>query len=113
MRLDAGFRPIVVQSSLADLLLHENSAAPGVPLEDVEEVSNYIAAMNHGSKLLETLPLCLRLLREVHEVLVTGTRGTHKRPGEFRKTQNWIGGEGQGRLCVYERYVDILNRDPS
>jgi Fic family protein len=81
------------QSSLADLLLHENSAAPGVPLEDVQEVSNYIAAMNHGSKLLEKLPLSLRLLREVHEVLVTGTRGTHKRRGEFRKTQNWIGGE--------------------
>lgn len=81
------------QSSLADLLLHENSAAPGVPLEDVQEVSNYIAAMNHGSKLLEKLPLSLRLLREVHEVLVTGTRGTHKRPGAFRKTQNWIGGE--------------------
>jgi len=81
------------QSSLADLLLHEHSAAPGVPLEDVQEVSNYIAAMNHGMKLLEKLPLSLRLLREVHEVLVTGTRGNHKRPGEFRKTQNWIGGE--------------------
>ena len=81
------------QSSLSDLLLHEHSAAPGVPLEDVQEVSNYIAAMNHGMKLLEKLPLSLRLLREVHEVLVTGTRGNHKRPGEFRKTQNWIGGE--------------------
>src|SRR4029079_1772257 len=53
----------------------------------------YIAAMNHGSKLLEKLPLSLRLLREIHEGLVTGTRGTHKRPGEIRKTQNGIGGE--------------------
>ena len=82
------------QSSLADLLLHENNAAPGVPLEDVQEVSNYIAAMNHGVKLLEKLPLSLRLLREVHEVLVSGARGDKKRPGEFRKIQNWIGGEG-------------------
>lgn len=81
------------QSSLADLLLHENDAAPGVPLEDVQEVSNYIAAMNHGVKLLEKLPLSLRLLREVHQVLVSGTRGDAKRPGEFRKIQNWIGGE--------------------
>src|ERR1041385_1138179 len=81
------------QSSLADLLLHENNAAPGVPTEDVQEVSNYIAAMNRGVKLLEKLPLSLRLVREVHEVLVSGTRGDGKRPGEFRKIQNWIGGD--------------------
>jgi Fic family protein len=80
------------QSSLADLLLHENSAAPGVPLEDVQEVSNYIAALNYGMELLPKLPLSLRLIREVHQVLVTGTRGDAKRPGEFRKVQNWIGG---------------------
>ncbi len=80
------------QSSLADLLLHENSAAPGVPLEDVQEVSNYIAAMNHGVELLRKLPLSLRLIREVHRVLVAGTRGDAKSPGEFRKVQNWIGG---------------------
>jgi Fic family protein len=80
------------QSSLADLLLHENSAAPGVPLEDVQEVSNYIAALNHGVDLLRRLPLSLRLIREVHRVLVAGTRGDAKSPGEFRKVQNWIGG---------------------
>lgn len=76
------------QSSLADLLLHENSAAPGVPLDDVQEVSNYIRAMNHGIELLKTLPLSLRLIREVHKVLVEGTRGAHQTPGEFRRSQN-------------------------
>jgi Fic family protein len=80
------------QSSLADLLLHENSAAPGVPLEDVQEVSNYIAALEQGMTLLKKLPLSLRMLKEVHQVLVSGTRGHTKTPGEFRKRQNWIGG---------------------
>jgi len=80
------------QSSLADLVMHENSAAPGVPLSDVREVSNYIAAMHCGIEMLKSLPLSLRLIREVHQVLVTGSRGTHQNPGEFRRSQNWIGG---------------------
>ena len=80
------------QSSLADLLLHENSVAPGVPPEDVQEVSNYIGALNHGIDLLRSLPLSLRLIREVHKVLVQETRGEKKTPGEFRRSQNWIGG---------------------
>lgn len=84
------------QSSLADLLLHEHSAVPGVPLEDVQEVSNYIRAMNHGIELLSSLPLSLRLIREVHKVLVEGTRGALQTPGEFRRSQNWIGGSMPG-----------------
>ena len=84
------------QSSLSDLLLHENSAAPGVPVEDVQEVSNYIAALTRGVELLQTLPLSLRLIREVHRTLVTGTRGSARTPGEFRRSQNWIGGSGPG-----------------
>ena len=84
------------QSSLADLLLHENSAAPGVPLDDVQEVSNYIRAMTHGIDRLKTLPLSLRLIREVHKELVEGTRGAHQTPGEFRRSQNWIGGSMPG-----------------
>jgi Fic family protein len=80
------------QSSLADLLLHENSAAPGVPEDDVLEVSNYIAALDRGMNLLTKLPLSLRLIREVHKVLVAGVRGDKKTPGEFRRSQNWIGG---------------------
>lgn len=84
------------QSSLADLLLHESSAAPGVPLDDVREVSNYIAALNHGLDLLKTLPLSLRLIRELHRFLVQGTRGEYHAPGEFRRSQNWIGGTMPG-----------------
>ena len=80
------------QSSLADLLLHENSMAPGVSTEDVQEVSNYISALTHGVSMLTKLPLSLRVIRDVHRVLVAGTRGETKTPGEFRKSQNWIGG---------------------
>jgi Fic family protein len=80
------------QSSIADLLLHENQALPGVVLEDVQEVSNYIAALSYGIERLSTLPVSLRLIRESHERLVHGTRGDKKAPGEFRRSQNWIGG---------------------
>jgi Fic family protein len=86
------------QSSLSDLLLFENEAAPGVPLDDVEETSNYIAAMTHGLSRIESgeLPLSNRLLREVHARLMHGVRGGDKAPGEFRRTQNWLGGTRPG-----------------
>ena len=82
------------QSSLSDLLLFELDEAPGVPLDDVEEVSNYVAALNHGLRRMreDGFPLSLRLLREMHEKLLHGGRGAHKTPGEFRRSQNWIGG---------------------
>lgn len=67
-------------------------AAPGVSLDDVTEVPNYIRALNHGIEMLPSVPLSLRVIREVHRVLVAGTRGAHKAPGDFRKTQNGIGG---------------------
>ena len=86
------------QSSLSDLLLFENEGAPGVPLDDVEETSNYIAAMSHGLHRIESgeLPLSNRLLREVHELLMAGARGGDKAPGEFRRSQNWLGGTRPG-----------------
>ena len=86
------------QSSLSDLLLFENEAVPGVPLDDVEETSNYIAAMNHGLNRIESgeLPLSNRLLREVHARLMAGVRGGDKAPGEFRRSQNWLGGTRPG-----------------
>jgi Fic family protein len=86
------------QSSLSDLLLFENQAAPGVPLDDVEETSNYIAAMSHGLRRIEAgeLPLSNRLLREIHALLMSGVRGGDKAPGEFRRTQNWLGGTRPG-----------------
>jgi Fic family protein len=86
------------QSSLSDLLLFENDAAPGVPVDDARETFNYIEAMNHGLQRIQSgeLPLSLRLLREVHARLLTGTRGGDKTPGEFRTSQNWIGGTRPG-----------------
>ncbi len=85
------------QSSLSDLLLYESEEAPGVPLNDVQEVSNYVAAMNHGlQRLRDGFPLSIRLIKEIHEVLMTGARGGSKAPGEFRRTQNWVGGTRPG-----------------
>lgn len=85
------------QSSFADLLLYESAEAPGVPLDDVLEVSNYVAALDHGLKRLrEGFPLSLRLIREIHEVLMAKGRGSTKSPGEFRRSQNWIGGSRPG-----------------
>src|SRR5260370_40432875 len=69
----------------------------GVPLDDVREVSNYVAALHHGLKrLLDGFPLSLRLIREIHEVLLAKGRGSHAQPGTFRKSQNWIGGTRPG-----------------
>ena len=88
------------QSSLSDLLLYENAEIPGVPLEDVPEVSNYVAALNHGLKRLRGgFPLSLRLIREIHEVLLAKGRGSHAQPREFRKSQNWIGGTRPGNAA--------------
>lgn len=86
------------QSSLSDLLRHESDEAPGVPLDDVTEVSNYVAAMNHGLKRLreDNFPVSLRLIREIHSVLLSSGRGEGKSPGEFRRSQNWIGGTRPG-----------------
>ncbi len=85
------------QSSLSELLLFENDAASGAPLDDVTEVSHYVAAMEHGLKrLAEGFPLSLRLIKEVHGVLLTKGRGSEKQPGEFRTSQNWIGGSRPG-----------------
>ena len=85
------------QSSLSDLLLFELDEAPGVPLDDVREVSNYVAALEHGlRRLRENFPLSNRLIREIHGVLLSGGRGSTKTPGEFRLSQNWIGGTRPG-----------------
>lgn len=88
------------QSSLSDLLAYENHQAPGAPVEDVVEVSNYVAALNHGlGRLRGGFPLCLRLVREIHEVLLSRGRGSGKQPGEFRRSQNWIGGSRPGNAA--------------
>lgn len=85
------------QSSLSDLLLFELEHQPGVPLDDVQEVSNYVAALNHGlDRLKDGFPLSLRLFREMHDALLSKGRGSDKNPGEFRQSQNWIGGTRPG-----------------
>jgi len=85
------------QSSLSDLLLFEAEGNPGVPLDDVREVSNYVAALELGIvRMQEDLPLSLRLIREVHAMLLRDGRGANKSPGEFRRSQNWIGGTRPG-----------------
>ena len=85
------------QSSLSDLLLFELEEAPGVPIDDVTEVSNYVAALDHGLALLrQNLPLSNRLIREIHGVLLSRGCGSGKDPGEFRRSHNWIGGSRPG-----------------
>jgi Fic family protein len=97
------------QSSLSDLLLFESDEAPGVPLDDVQEVSNYVAALNHGlERLRGGFPLSLRLIREIHEILLSKGRGSDKQPGEFRTSQNWIGGTRPGTAAFVPPPPDLV-----
>ncbi len=85
------------QSSLSDLLLFELEEVPGVPFDDVVEVSSYVAGLEHGlARLSEGFPLSSRLLREIHGRLLARGRGADRLPGEFRRSQNWIGGTRPG-----------------
>ena len=102
------------QSSLSDLLLFESEEAPGVPLDDVQEVSNYVAAMNHGlTRIREGFPISLRLIREIHDILLSKGRGNTKQPGEFRRSQNWIGGTRPGNALFVppppEQVLDLMS----
>jgi Fic family protein len=82
------------QATLGELLAADAGVSPERSPEDLREVGNYITALQHGLKRLESLPLSLRLVRELHEKLMTGVRGNHATPGQFRRTQNWIGRPG-------------------
>jgi len=103
------------QSSLSDLLLFESHEIPHVPIDDVEEVSSYVAALNHGLRRIrdDGFPLSLRLIREIHGVLLRTGRGSSKQPGEFRRTQNWIGGTRPGNATFVppppERLIECLD----
>jgi len=97
------------KSSFSDLLLFENEAASGVPVDDVEEVSNYVAAMQHGLRRIKNgFPLSLRLIREIHGILLRGGRGANKTPGEFRRSQNWIGGTRPGNAAFVPPPPELL-----
>lgn len=103
------------QSSLSDLLMYELDEAPGVPLDDVREVSNYVAALEHGLKrLAEDFPISLRLIKEMHALLLDKGRGSNQTPGEFRRTQNWIGGTRPGNAVFVpppaERVMECMGQ---
>lgn len=88
------------QSSFDDLLLYESHEVPSVPVDDVEEVSHYVAALNYGlTRMREGFPLSIRLIQEIHAILLRGGRGHNKQPGEFRRSQNWIGGTRPGNAA--------------
>lgn len=102
------------QSTLTDLLLFEIDEIPLAPIEDVTEVSNYVAAMQHGlARLRSGFPLSLRLLREMHGILLRSGRGASRQPGEFRLSQNWIGGTRPGNALFVppppENLMDCLD----
>ncbi len=100
------------QSSLSDLLLFELTDAPGAPADDVREVSNYVAAFEHGLHRLrnDRFPLSGRLIREIHAILLSSGRGESKAPGEFRRSQNWIGGNSPGNaIFVPPPHLEVPN----
>src|SRR5580698_3483732 len=82
------------QATLGELLAAEAGIAVERSPDDLREVGNYVVALEHGIARLKELPLCVRLIRELHEKLMTGVRGHYATPGQFRKTQNWIGKPG-------------------
>jgi Fic family protein len=97
------------QSSLADLLLYEVDEQPGVPIDDAREVSRCVAALDRGLKKVRGgLPLCLRLLCEMHKVLLTHPGGRGKSPGEIRRSQVWIGGTRPGNAVFVPPPIDVL-----
>lgn len=103
------------QSTLTELLLYENQAdkegAIGAPFDDLREVSNYVAAMDYGLNRLKELPLSLRLIREIHEILMRKGRGSDKEASEFRRSQNWIGGSRPGNaLYVPPPHEHLLEK---
>lgn len=97
------------QSSFSDLMLFEHNQKPEVSLDDVKEVSNYVKAIEYGlGRLKENFPLSLRLLKEIHAILLSGVRGSSKLPGEFRRSQNWIGGTRPGNALFVPPPVENL-----
>lgn len=98
------------QSTLSDILLFESKENPGVPLADINEVICYIDAILYALERAKELPLSLRLIKEIHQRLLNNTRGKDKNPGEFRTSQNWIGGSRPGNaLYVPPPPEELMN----
>ncbi|HXW68437.1 MAG TPA: Fic/DOC family N-terminal domain-containing protein, partial [Dissulfurispiraceae bacterium] len=116
------------QASLNDLFFFEAAEVEEPKAPDVREVNNYVRAMEYGLNRLKNLPISVRLLREIHEILMNGVRGNHATPGELRRSQNWIGPPGcsldeatyvpppvdemQQALSQWERYLHSKPSDP-
>ncbi len=116
------------QATLGELLAAEAGAIVERSPDDLREVGNYVAALEHGLARLKELPLCVRLIRELHDKLMTGVRGHHATPGQFRKSQNWIGKPGctpatasfvpppphevEPCLAAWERFLDESDLPP-
>ena len=97
------------QSTLSDLLLFEKGLETASSLDDLKETSNYVSAMEYGlGRLKEGFPISLRLIREIHGVLLKAGRGSDRTPGEFRRTQNWIGGTRPGNALFVPPPPDAL-----
>lgn len=95
------------QATFSDLIKAEAGISDEVP-DDVKEIENYIKAINYGFERIETLPLSLRLIREIHEILLQGVRGENKTPGEFRRSQNWIGGYSISTATYIPPSIDYI-----
>ena len=97
------------QASLSDLLLFEAYHEPSVPLGYVQEVSNYVAALGHGpARLDEGFPLSLQLIKEIHGVLLSKGRGSDQTPGQFRSSQNWVGGTRPGSAALDPPLAELI-----
>ena len=97
------------QSTLSELLFFEQGVGPAALMDDLKETSHYVAAIQHGlDRLKKGFPVSLRLLREIHGVLLQGGRGSERTPGEFRRSQNWIGGSRPGNALFVPPPPDAL-----
>jgi len=105
------------QATLVDVLAWEQADQPGASsIEDIEEVTNYVAAVNHAFKEIHSpggMPICVRLFNECHSILMHGVRGASKQPGELRRSQNWVGGSRPGNAVFVppppDRVTDLIS----
>lgn len=95
-------------ATFADLIRAEAGMVDEVP-NDVREIENYVKAINYGFERMKTLPLSLRFIREIHQILMDGVRGEYKTPGEFRRSQNWIGGYSIQTATYIPPTLDFMN----
>jgi len=97
------------QATFSDLIKAEAGLHDEIP-DDVKEIENYVKAVSYGYERINTLPLSLRLIREIHKILMQGVRGENKTPGEFRRSQNWIGGYSINTASYVPPSIEYMNK---